>query len=383
MLLVAVLCGMLLLALLWNSFASNGGEQTAIISEGQDTRLTNAQSEPDNYLPAGAKITDRSKDVVSADLDGDGQTEKIIFYSISNQLNSRGAGVLVLKRHQGDYVPSWEKVYDDSGGFGYPTGVYDLNGSGKPQIVVYRTIGASCPGVLDIFESTGGKINRITGAWTDNGACQAVEINDLNRDGANELIIKTRDNGIRTDVYVWNGKQYVQRNERFSQYYSAELTELHQEIYSGKALPISARLTLCKRAVRIYTLQRRYSEAIRLLGEILVMIENPDLTKPNSVAVEGGPPDQQERISRWFEIEKDDGKAVIHRLMGDSYKASGDLPGSRKEYAEAEILESKAREQKARIHYSRARLIKSYLFGLVGPAVSCSKAFLAVHSQKR
>jgi len=300
-------------------------------------------------LPEGATIDDQSKDVIFADINGDGQKEEIIFYSVNKSLNDRKAGVLILKSNGADYVRFWERIYDDSSGFAYPTGVYDLNKSGKPQIVAYRTIGASCPGILDVFEYRKGTIQQITGPWAQNGQCQSVEVKDLNGGGRTELIVKTRNNGTRTDVYLWDGRQYVERNSLFTRYYNDELSQLLQDIHSGKALPISARITWCKQAVRVYLLQRRYAEAFQLSQAVLVMIDDPNLTRSNTIPVEGGPPNQQERISAWFEIEKSDAKVVIHRLLADTFQASGDSHRAQKENEEARTLESVAKEERVRL----------------------------------
>jgi hypothetical protein len=351
-LLSVFLGGVLLLVVLLSSIAHNKDREGGSTPQQQTNSITTVRSGPFKYLPEGARIDDESKDVVFADIDGDGQKEQIIFYSITHPPNGRKAGILVLKAAAADYARFWERTYDDSGGFADPTGVYKLSNGGKMQIVAYRTIGASCPGALDIFESRAGKIQQITGPWAGKGECHIVEISDINHDGNKELILRTRDGGgLRTDIYVWNGSKYLEGNKQFSQYYSSELGALVTNIRSVGSAPISARIAWCSQAVRIYLIQGRYPEALHLAEDGLIMIDNPTLTKPNSLVVEGGPPDQAERIAAFFEIEKAEGKATLHRLLGDIYRAAGESQRARKEYDEMQKLQASASELKASRRY--------------------------------
>jgi hypothetical protein len=152
-----------------------------------------------------------------------------------------------------------------------------------------------------------------------------------------------------TDIYLWNGQNYVERDADFSQFYSSELGQLFQDIHAKRALPVSARIALSKQAVRIYVLQRRYSEAIQLLDAVLPMIDDSNLTQPNSVLAEDAPTNQKEKMSAWFEVEKNEAKSAIHRMMSDTFKSAGDVQRARKELAEAQTLQSLASDEKAKM----------------------------------
>ena len=325
-------------------------EASSGLHDGRITSQTDATFDPLKYLPAGAKFSNRNKDVVFADLDGDGQQEVVIFYALGNSSDDHKANILVLKPHGTDYAQLWENVYDGSWGFAEPSGVYDLNRSGRPQIVAYRTIGASCPGVLDIYEYRNGSIKRITGDWADNGQCQGAEIKDLNGDGVPEIITLFPPNHFENpNIYRWDGKRYVRSNSKFPQYYNDKLESLLRSIYTPEAVPTSARIVWGRQAVEIYILQRHYPEAIRLCEEMLRMIDDPQLAVPNTVIKGDETPEQLNRIMEWFEVQKVEGKATVYRLLGDRYKAAGKLQEARQWHDKAEELRSEAKERTSRL----------------------------------
>ena len=336
-----ILCAAL--AVLWRAVASLRRQPPAVSQQ-----QGNSAKRPDlfTYLPPGATIVDEAKSVAFADLDADGQREEVIFYSLPDV---HSIGVVILKKQREGFARFWEKTYDDSLSFADPSGVYDLNGRGKPQLFVYRTIGASCPGVLHVFEIRQGKVIDVTGPWANNGACQAVEISDLDHDGKSELIVKTRGSVATTSIYAWSGSNYVRQDERFARYYENELAQSLQYVNSPARLPLSARLSSSIQAVRVLRLQRRYAEAIQLLEAVLIMIDNPDLTSSNTILPQGASPEQQQRLSAWFDVEKLEAKSTIHRLLGDTNKAAGDHRGAQKEYTEADSLQSQAKEYRTKI----------------------------------
>src|SRR5260370_14421271 len=133
--------GVLLIILILSAIARNKSKALRVPQEQTGSGPAAPGSGPLRYLPEGARINDQNRDVVFADIDGDGQKEEIIFYSVVKSPADRKAGVLILKRSGADYVRFWERIYVDSGGFAYPTGIYDLAKRGKLQIFAYRTIG--------------------------------------------------------------------------------------------------------------------------------------------------------------------------------------------------------------------------------------------------
>ncbi|HXG92600.1 MAG TPA: VCBS repeat-containing protein [Blastocatellia bacterium] len=277
-----------------------------------------ADFNPYKYLPSGAKIKDQHKDVVFADLDGDGQQEVVIFYTLGND---HKANILVLKPNDTDYVRLWENTYDSNWGFADPTGVYDLNKSGRPQIIAYRVVGASCPGSLEIYEYHDGRIERLTGKWGNNkGHCEAIEVKDLDNDGVPEIVI-LGSRGANDDIYRWNGRRYVRSNARFSQHYNEQLEKLLQAIYSRDSVPASARINWAIQVIQIYIIQKRYDEAIRLCQDVLQMLDDSSITQPDSV------------------YPGTKGEAAIFKLLGDIYKASGNMQQAQKQYQKARNLE--------------------------------------------
>jgi tetratricopeptide (TPR) repeat protein len=300
------------------------------------------------HLPAGARINRPDEDVVVADLDGDGRQAVVVFYTLGSTSGDNKACILVLKQSDADYVQIWEKGYDDASGFAAPTGVYDLNNNSKLEIVAYRTIGASCPGVLEIYEYRNGKIGRITGEWADKGQCGAAEIKDLNDDSVPEVIILGHHGG-NDDIYHWTGREYVRSNSRFPQYFNNRLEDLLRAIHSVEALPSSARIVWSKQAVEIYILQRRYSEAIHLCEEVLQMIDDPALTSSDVYIKEGLTPEEVNRTLLSFDIGKIEAKASIYSLLGDSYKAAGDLQEAQEKYQRARQFEAEAKSNRSKL----------------------------------
>jgi hypothetical protein len=161
-------CRRLVAALLVNTLVCVGLTATSHTHEKQSTKEAGPGFDPFQYLPPGAKIKDRRKDVVFADLGGDGQKDVVIFYTVGTGPNDHKANILVLE------------------------------------------------------------------------------------------------------------------------------------------------------AVRLYTLQKRYDDAIRLCGDVLRMMDDTSMTQPDSV------------------YPGTKGQATIHKLLGDTYKVAGDLRNARREYQKAQ-----------------------------------------------
>lgn len=221
-------------------------------------------------------------DFVRVDLDGDKSPEVVIFYVLGSTPADSSANIAILKQFPTGYRKVWETSFPDSWGFEAPTEVADINGSGHPQIVAYRRIGASCPGILEIYEWKNGVIQRITGRWTDNGhQCQSVKIQDLDRDGRPEIIVRTRNYGVNEDIYQWDGKRYALRSSRFPHYYDDALKELLGDMRSKGLMPASARVMWAGQIVGIYILQHRYLASLRFCQEALRIVADDALTKPD------------------------------------------------------------------------------------------------------
>lgn len=329
-LLICMLASLLVIALVIAHFSKkvipnvNSSDLESSSSGSPVTLQTNINFNPFKYLPAGAKINNRDKDIIFADLDGDGQREVVIFYTIGQDPHDHRASILVLNSSGIDYVKLWEDANNISWGFADPTGVFDLNGSGRPQIVAYRTVGASCPGILDIYQYQSGTIENINGDWT--GTCQSeLEMKDLDANGTRQIIFRTLKYGVNPDIYRWDGKRYVRSNDRYPQYYNTELEKLLRAINSRELLPASARTMWTAQIVQIYIIQRHYTEAIHLCQEVLRMIDDASLTQPDLMKAEA--------------------KSRVFRLLGDVYKAAGDWWQARRHYNKAQRLEAEAKQK--------------------------------------
>src|SRR5262249_45233122 len=161
--------------------------------------------------------------------------------------------------------------------------------------IAYRVVGASCPGVLDIYQYENGRIEKITGGWSD--TCQSdVEIKDLNGDGIQEILFRTLKYGRNREIYRWDGKQFIRSDREFAQHYSDDLEKLLQYINSRNPLPASARVSLCEQAVQIYKMQGRFSEAIQLCENVQQMINDPTLTTPGTILKGDETNEQRSRI---------------------------------------------------------------------------------------
>ncbi|MDA1316237.1 MAG: hypothetical protein O2968_23200, partial [Acidobacteria bacterium] len=134
----------------------------------------------ERFIPSGARIEDQARHVVLADLDADGVEEAVVFYRQAEPV-PRGAGLVVLKRVGDTYEKVWGREKEISIGAVAPSGVSDLIEAGTPQIVAYWAVGASCQGVLEIFEYENGRVTPLRGDWGKEGACQNyLELKDLN-----------------------------------------------------------------------------------------------------------------------------------------------------------------------------------------------------------
>jgi hypothetical protein len=352
-----IVMGLLLLACSVIALVVSGSLQRSFTRTPQSIVQANAQSDMQHegsqdiykYLPPGARIEDQSRSLLRADLDGDGLEEVVIFYTTGTLSSSKSVGFIVLKLSGHDYVRVGEKSYTDSSAFSEPTGVYDLSRTHRAQLVVYRVIGASCPGVLEIYALQEGKLIDVTGPWAEGGKCQMAEVKDIDGDGISEIIVKNRKYSVSPDIYRWDGKKYSLSNVRFPKYYNDDLAEVLQSARSLQAVPVAARVKWCEEAVKIYLLQHRYAEAIQLCEEVLRTIDDPRLTTPGTVIRPTDTPEQQNHILAWFEVEKIEGKAKVHRLLGDINKASENVREAQSQYTLALELEREAKEQAGKL----------------------------------
>src|SRR5439155_3763916 len=140
--------------------------------------------------------------------------EVVLFYTLDEGAGRHQANILVLRPKENTYVPIWKDDYEGSWGFIDPSGVRDITKSGKPFIIAYRSIGASCPGILRTFQYREGAIRPVPAEWDSHTCHSELQIKDLNGDGVMEIVFKPLRYGVNPDIYRWEGRRYVKSNTR-------------------------------------------------------------------------------------------------------------------------------------------------------------------------
>ncbi|MHB8653423.1 MAG: hypothetical protein ACYDA9_06050 [Terriglobia bacterium] len=284
---------------------------------------------PYSYLPPGSKILNPAKDVVFADLDGDGVNEAVIFYLIPDGEFVKPS-IIALKK-QGEV---WQEIWHNSADVGWdfiaPSGVYDMLKTGQPQIYSYISVGASCGGLLDVyqFDPLRGAIVSIDG-WPEHSCAHNLKIKDLNDDGIPEIIFTETNYSTIPDIYWWNGERFMLSDSNFARYYDAELQRLVRDALASnnRAPDMWGRM-----AVQIYMLQHRYREAVDFCQQLLRAAHSRD---------EAGTPST--RVGASERAATDAMDAIFHRWMGEAYKSLNQLREARNEFEKARELDLAAK----------------------------------------
>ena len=275
--------------------------------------------DPATFLPPGARVEDPARHVILEDLDGDGKEEAVIFYQKAEE-DRRTAGVVVLAHEGNDYGQVWSREKEPSRGAIDPSGVKNLLGTSTPQIVAFWGIGASCQGVLEIFQYDSGKVVPLAGDWGEGGTCQNyLELADLDRDGKSEIVFKEYRYGVNPSIYRWDGKQYALANERFPKVYGRELPKVLAAFESREAYPPQARAKWARQVIEVYMLQKKYSEAAALARRLIDVLDDDRLTPPPA----RGP-------RQTFRSERLRAKAGAHELLAKTLESAGAVRGSGK-----------------------------------------------------
>lgn len=262
--------------------------------------------EPALYLPPGTEVAGPPQEYVRfADLDGDGGREVVIFYRCKSW-QVAGTGVLVLEQKGKEYEKAGQTTHKGIGlSFWDPTGIYDLEGKGKLQIIAYSSVGASCGGLLDVISYRRGKV-----ATRDFNCEHKVQIEDLDQDGVSELILNPRNYGVNDQIFKWNGRRFVRADSDFPGYYDAGLSALLESYQGPGDYPLSARVMWGFQIEEIYRIQRRSQERLAFLESMLTLVEKSD----------------------GLESEKNEDKARIELAQADLYLASGDWAAALEKY---------------------------------------------------
>lgn len=296
--------------------------------------LLQAAFDPYQYIPKGAKIPNQKKDIVFADLDGDGQDEVVLFYLVPHG-RFVVPSIKVLKREGSVWADIWRTSADVGWDFVPPSGVYDLLKNGRPQIVSYISVGASCWGSLDVYQydPLTGSIRSLNG-WPEHGCVDHLRIKGLDGDSVPEIIFTATNYSTIPHIYWWSGESFILSNTNFPDYYSKELKRLVADA-TEKNSP--AREMWGGMAVQIYMLQHRYREAISFCRRLLALTEG-------QVAAQ-----QVLKSSEWtcFQTSKVSSnyafQAVIRGWLGDAYRDLNNLAKARSENQMAVSLDLAAK----------------------------------------
>ncbi len=264
-------------------------------------------------LPASATIVKRSE-VRNAAREVD-----VTFYTAARGAYRR-IGVLVTSSNGGEAL--W-KHEEDGNGFGEATGLQNILRLNEPQILVYRTIGASCQGTLAVYRFSGSEPQSLSAPW--DGSCQNdLRLEDLDGDGIPEITYLPNPHLLVRDIYKWNGTRFVLANASFPDYYTSALNDAVGDALNPSPFPASARIAWAQEAVRLFIIQRRFDEGLRVCDRLRVILSDASLTLPNATgAYAPGMAEKEQRGKR----------AAVYHMKGDLYAAAGDQAAAEREYA--------------------------------------------------
>jgi hypothetical protein len=144
----------------------------------------------------------------------------VLFYSYpKRQPRTTFNAVAVLERRASGITKLWS--VDCGGayvGFFPDTGVYDINHTGRPKIVVDCEGTTVCPNFFGVYEYRNGHIEPVPADFQPLMTCR-VKLQDLNHDGKTEIINYPRGYGELPQIFAWNGEKYAAAAEEFPQFW--------------------------------------------------------------------------------------------------------------------------------------------------------------------
>lgn len=172
-------------------------------------------------LPDGAKLVKpkhpkKTKKVQVVDVDGDGQLEALAVYVMKGQ--SKKPIAAIFKQEQGLWKSIWTKE-----GTGYSldyASFADVDGDGKPEILLGWTVGASAGNILEVYQWNDGQP-----ALLGNLAYHRIEVEDMPgdgvKDGKSEIAVWTKDTGeaYAVEVYRWENGEFVPAPDVYAYYF--------------------------------------------------------------------------------------------------------------------------------------------------------------------
>ena len=146
------------------------------------------------------------------DFDSDGTGELVVFYTLNRQdYGVDSAHVAVMKQTGGRYEKLAAHKREGAPYINPLSGVWDINGDGKSEIIAVSWVGASFGGYLDIFAFDGNAFVSLNGEWNERSDIRAIKLEDAERDGVDEIVILHRFS--YPDTYKWRKGKYVLYDE--------------------------------------------------------------------------------------------------------------------------------------------------------------------------
>ncbi len=164
------------------------------------------------YLPSDAQVVGSMR----AELDGDAEFEVMVVLGIGGRPDGTGYDhlelmVLELDRPR-DQAVGWHSS-PLLGERGEALQVSDINNDGRDEVLSYQSMGASGYTLYVVGWRNGGfGLLRAKGGYFDGQGHfgdVGVHLEDIDRDGVQEILASYGPAGSSTDVYRWDGTEYV------------------------------------------------------------------------------------------------------------------------------------------------------------------------------
>jgi hypothetical protein len=204
-------------------------------------------------LPAGAKL---DLPPSWARLAKGGEEQVVLFYS-SPTMGSRALSshVMVLQQKGPVLKVLWKLDCNGAySGFFPGTGVYDINHTGRPKIVVNCAGFTVCPNRFGIFEYSHGAFRSVPSDFAPLKTCR-VELSDLNNDGIPEIVNFPHPSGALPQIFRWNGVRYAEANADFPKFWStfANKNFRIEDIRNpSRPLPLDVLASSCRNSLAVF-----------------------------------------------------------------------------------------------------------------------------------
>ncbi len=164
------------------------------------------------YLPDGSQVAG----TVRAELDGDGESEVMVLLGIGGTAEGLGYDHMEMMVLEPDKAPGQVIAWHSTplmGERGEALQVRDINNDGRDEVLSYQSMGAAGytlyvvswkDGAIGLMRPKGGYFAG-QGHFGDVG----VHLEDIDRDGVQEILASYGPAGSSTDVYRWDGTEYV------------------------------------------------------------------------------------------------------------------------------------------------------------------------------